>query len=129
GCEMEMRVGARSQQIGHSRADSVERPMGNKTNKPDAAIQIEIDQVPIGRAVGDAAKCGYSRQGVRNALLRHGCRPVECLFDNGEYSKIAAKLCCYAGPGGIRDRGALRGEASVDGLAGMIPAARRELAG
>ena len=41
--EIEVSVGVRNPHVGHSHANSVERPVGNKTNKPDAAIQIEIE--------------------------------------------------------------------------------------
>src|SRR5450631_2349481 len=129
GVAIEGLVGVGNPHVGHPHPDPVERAAGHETDEADAAVEIEVDQVSIGRAIGDPAENRHARQRVRNAPLGYRGRPIKCLLEGREYSEVAAKLCRDAVSSGVGDRQGLRSKTLIVELSEMLPASRRKVAG
>src|SRR5450631_347691 len=128
GVAIEVAGGVRDPHVGDRHPEAVEGASGDKPDEADAAIDIEVDQVPIRRTVGDPAERGDAGQRGRYAAIGHRWRSVACLLQRGEDSEIAAELGRDAASIGIGDRLAQRGEALIIEGSEVIPAARGDVA-
>ena len=54
--EIEIAGGVRNPHVGDRHAEAVERTARHKADEADAAVQIEVDQIAVRRAVGDTAE-------------------------------------------------------------------------
>ncbi len=92
GIEVELPRVMGNMHVSDPHPEAVERPARDQPGEADAAVGIEIDQVAVGRAVGDADKGGDARQRGRYALLLHGGWTIERLLDDGENAVVAREL-------------------------------------
>ena len=104
-------------------AEGVGRPRGDHPGEDNAAVEIEIVEVAVGRAPGGATEQQDAGIGIAAG------RPVELLIDHGIDAVVAAQPSRDAGAERIGQRKAVDVEAQIVEAVEVMPGADANAAG